>query len=199
LTEKDPDSQSLRAKWDRRYRDSDRDPPPAAVLTENLHLLPARGRALDLASGLGAGALLLAQQGLEVVAWDLSKVAVERLRREAAARGLPIRAEVRDVCERPPEPKTFDVILVSHFLERDLAPPLTDALRPGGLLFYQTFSREAHSDSGPSNPAFRLATNELLRLFQPLVVRFYREEGRTGDQGKGTRDIAQLVAQMPPG
>jgi tellurite methyltransferase len=190
-----PDTQSLRAKWDRRYRDMDRDPPPATVLTENLHLLPPRGRALDLACGFGAGALLLAERGLDVVAWDLSPVAIERLQSDCAGRGLRIATEIRDVCRDPPEPQAFDVILVSHFLERDLAPALMEALRPGGLLFYQTFSREAVSDCGPANPAFRLATNELLELFSSLVVRFYREEGRTGDQEAGTRDIAQLIAQ----
>jgi len=190
-----PGTQPLRAKWDRRYRDRDCDPPAADVLTENLQLLPSSGRALDLACGLGASALLLAEQGLETVAWDLSHVAIERLKKSAGMRGLRIDAQVRDVCALPPAASSFDVILVSYFLERDLAPALTDALRPGGLLLYQAFSREAVSERGPSNPAFRLATNELLLLFRPLVVRVYREEGRIGDTGRGTRDIAALVAQ----
>lgn len=197
MRKKDSDTQALRAKWDQRYLGSDRLPPPASVLIENLHLLPESGRALDLACGLGASALLLAEQGLEVVAWDLSPVAIERLQREAKAHGLRILAQVRDLCERPPEPETFDLILVSHFLERDLVPALSDALRPAGLLFYQTFSNEAVTDRGPSNPAFRLETNELLKSFPSLLVRFYREEGRLSDIVRGTRDIAQLVAQKP--
>jgi len=194
---KGQDTSDLRAKWDKRYSDSNPYPPPAAVLSENLHLLPRRGRALDLACGLGANALRLAEHGLDVVAWDLSSVAVERLEREAAARGLRIETRVRDVCAFPPEPGGFDVVIVSHFLERDLAPTLMGALRPGGLIFYQTFSREAVTDCGPSNPDFRLAGNELLDLFRPLLVRFYREEGWAGDPTLGTRDVAQLVAQKP--
>lgn len=195
LSEKERDTETLRVKWDRRYRDTDRYPSPVDVLAKNLHLLPPSGRALDLASGLGASALLLAEQGLDIVAWDLSPIAIERLRREAVTRGLRVEAQVRDVCMHPPEPDAFDVVVVSHFLERDLVPAMMNALRRSGILFYQTFSREAVSDCGPSNPAFRLATNELLRLFQPLVVRFYREEGRVGNTAGGTRDIAQLVAQ----
>lgn len=195
--EKDADTLALRAKWDQRYLTSDRYPAPASVLTENLHLLPTSGQALDLACGLGASALLLAQRGLDVVAWDLSAVAIERLQQEAAARGLRIPTQIRDVCERPPEPETFDLILVSHFLNRDLAPALSNALRPGGLLLFQTFSNEAVSLCGPSNPAFRLKTNELLRMFPSLIVRFYREEGSVGDIRLGTRDVAQLVAQKP--
>jgi len=191
------DARGLRAKWDRRYRGCDHRPEPAAVLRENLHLLPASGRALDLACGLGANALLLAEAGLDVAAWDLSPVAVEQLRSEAGNRGLEVDARVRDVCARPPGPGSFDVIVVAHFLDRRLAPELRRALRPGGVLFYQAFSREAVSSCGPSNPDFRLDENELLTLFRGLVIRFYRDEGLAGDRGRGTRDIAQLVAQRP--
>jgi hypothetical protein len=87
------------------------------------------------------------------------------------------------------------VIVVSHFLDRSLAPAIIAALRPGGLLFYQTFSRVAVTDRGPEDPAFRLAENELLELFKPLKVRIYREEGRLGDTSQGWRDIAMLVAE----
>jgi SAM-dependent methyltransferase len=97
----------------------------------------------------------------------------------------------------PPAPDGFDVVVVSHFLDRKLMPAIAAALRPGGVLFYQTFTREAVTECGPSNPAFRLETNELLRLVDELVVRFYREEGRLGDIDRGTRDVAMLIAQRP--
>ena len=182
-------------KWNRRHRQVEGLGSPARVLTENLHLLPARGDALDLACGRGVNALLLAEAGLAVQAWDISRVAIDRLMEEAGARGLAIRASVRDVTRRPPEPASFDVILVSHFLDRGIAPALIDALRPGGLLFYQTFTRDAVSDSGPSSPGMRLGENELLALFRPLRLRVYREEGRLGDTGRGWRDRAMLVAE----
>jgi len=185
----------LREKWNGRYRDTERVPCPAQVLADNLHLLPKRGRALDLACGLGANALLLAERGLEVSAWDLSPVAIERLRRESVRLGLKIDTQVRDVQRLPPRPDSFDVIVVSHFLDRSLASPIWHALKPGGLLVYQTFTREAVTDSGPSNPEYRLGRNELIRLFPGAIVRFYREEGRVGDPTKGTRDLAMLVAQ----
>jgi len=58
-------------KWNARYRMADTTvADPAVVLSENLHLLPARGCALDLACGAGANALLLARHGLETHAWD---------------------------------------------------------------------------------------------------------------------------------
>ena len=189
--------EALREKWDARYRETQRIPPPARVLAENLHLLPPEGRALDLACGLGENALLLARQGLRVTAWDLSPEAIEHLAHQAASEGLAVTAAVRDVQARPPGAASVDVMVVAHFLDRSLAPALADALRPGGLLFYQTFTQEAISDCGPENPQFRLAPNELLRLFPGLLVRVYREEGRVGDLSRGTRDLALLVAQRP--
>lgn len=167
----------------------------AEVLAQNTHLLPAKGDALDLACGRGANALHLATAGLRVSAWDLSPVAIDRVILTAERQGVEITAEVRDVVLQPPAPDSFDVILVSYFLERTLAPFLIESLRPGGLLFYQTFTREAVSDCGPRNPAYRLAENELLQLFQSLRVRCYREEGRLGDIDRDCRDIAMLVAQ----
>jgi len=193
--EADPGNRSLCQKWDSRYLNSERIPAAPAVLLENRHLLPATGDALDLACGLGSGALLLAEEGLDATAWDLSPVAIAKLAGEAERRGLAVRAMTRDIQVYPPVPASFDIVLVAHFLDRALAPAIAAALRPGGLLFYQTFTREAVNDRGPSNPQYRLAANELLRLFPGLLVRFYREEGRVGDVERGTRDLAMLVAQ----
>ncbi len=182
--------------WNARYREgAPASAEPVAVLRENAHLLPRRGRALEPACGLGANSLFLAQRGFEVTAWDFSVVAIRRLRERATGQGLTLSAEVRDVVARPPAPESAEVIVVSRFLDRSLIPHLTAALVPGGLLFYQTFVREAVSDRGPSDPAYRLAPNELLRLFASLHLLFYREEGRVGDLRQGFRDEAMLVGQ----
>ena len=76
-------------------------------------------------------------------------------------------------------------------------PALATALRPCGVLFYQTFSQTRITGVGPSNPAFRLADNELLRLLPQLRLRFYREEASLGDLGVGCRDLAMLVGERP--
>jgi len=46
-------------------------------LTQNQHLLPSQGTALDLACGQGGNSQLLAKAGLDVLAWDSSAVAIE--------------------------------------------------------------------------------------------------------------------------
>jgi SAM-dependent methyltransferase len=188
-------SSEQQAKWDARYSDRAAPPEPSLVLTELAHLLPPRGRALDLACGLGGNALFLAAQGLQTLAWDISAVAVDKLQRFAGERGLTLEARVRDVSASPPPPDAFDVIVVSHFLDRTLVAPLIAALRSDGVLFYQTFTRERVSAHGPANPDFRLGENELLDLFRALRIVYYREEGRLGDLSAGVRDEALLVAQ----
>jgi SAM-dependent methyltransferase len=190
---------SDRNKWDRRYRDSENTAPaPAQVLRDFTHLLPVSGAALDLAAGLGGNALLLAGQGLTTMAWDISPVAMAKLTACAERLGLAVECQARDVVAEPPETERFDVIVVSRFLERQLCPHLAAALRPGGLLFYQTFVQEKTEPGfGPSNPAYLLARNELLRLFPSLQLIAYREEGVVGRPDQGLRNEAYLVAQRP--
>lgn len=190
---------SVRQKWNKRYLDDEAWPAPSQVLQDNLHLLPAQGEALDLACGLGANALLLAAGGLETHAWDISPVAIERLQGQAAVTGLEISTQVRDVVRNPPQPESMDVIVVSRFLERSLFPSFIEALRPNGLLFYQTFIRDKVHDRGPSRPDYLLAPNELLQLSATLQILVYREEGCIGDVVKGFRDEAMLVGMKLPG
>lgn len=188
-------SDADRERWDARYRSGLLTQAPAAVLTANRHLLPAGGRALDLACGLGANALVLAAAGLDTHAWDVSPVAIGQLDAHAAAAGLTVHSAVRDVLLAPPPPASFDVIVVARFLDRALCPVLAAALRPGGLLFYETFTRLARG--GPANPDWSLAENELLALFAGLAVRLHRDDWDAGDPALGLRGFAQFVGQRP--
>jgi tellurite methyltransferase len=183
----------IKEEWDERYRGATGERQASRVLRENLHLLPDNGRALDLACGLGGNSILLAQQGLRVDAWDIADVPITALQALASREKLPIQAEVVDVESNPPVPDTYDVIVVSYFLDRDIIPDLIQALKPGGLIYYQTFIRRRVSDRGPRREVFRLDDQELLNLFSGLQVLFYREEGCVGDVQKGFRDEAMFI------
>lgn len=185
-------SEADRARWDSKYAGRTSEAAPACeVLSAHHYLLPPSGAALDLACGLGGNARLLAAHGLETLAWDIAPNAIDALNTLHLPR---LHAEVRDVCVAPPPPDSFDVIVVSRFLDRALCPAIAAALRPDGLLFYQTFVREAVNDHGPRNPAYRLAPGELLALFADLRPLHYSDLGTTGDTTKGIRDQAWLVA-----
>jgi tellurite methyltransferase len=183
------------SKWDTIYRHKLAEPSASLVLEQNQYLLPSQGEALDLACGQGGNALLLAEKGLTVSAWDNSSIAIEQLTSRAQARSLSIDAQVRDVAQNPPKQDSLDVIVISYFLDRALCPLLVKALRPSGLLFYQTYCQQKVQLQGPRNPEFLLKNNELLSLFSPMNVRVYREEALLGDLEQGWRNQALLVAE----
>ena len=171
------DSQATqRQKWNQRYQHSQAVNSPARVLTDNRHLLPSDGDALELACGLGGNALELARAGLRTQAWDLSDVAIEKLQHVAEQQQLPLIARCADLKHQRPPIQSFDLICVSNFLDRELCASIVAALRPGALLFYQTFTRLATTDhSGPSHPDFLLKPGELLQLFSGLAPLVYQE------------------------
>jgi SAM-dependent methyltransferase len=201
-----PSSQS---EWDEKYRLAEEVPEaePAGILCELLPLLPA-GRALDLACGSGRNALFLAERGRHVTAVDWSEPGLGILEARAQNKKIPVRriqkpvdsgrtkragidvlpADLEEI--QLPE-NCYDVIVCIRYLQRSLFPQICRALRPGGMLLYETFTRaQLDFESGPKDPAYLLNPGELREAFPELCVLFYREL-RAG-QG-----IASLAAQKP--
>lgn len=183
-------------KWNRIYSQQNCGHAQACrVLIENVHLLPASGKALDLACGIGGNAILLAHNNLTVEAWDYSSAALEKLNQYSQENNLNIVTLERDVEQQPPEKQSFDVVVVSQFLHRPTFKDLCECLNIGGVLYYQTFSVEKVDDTGPSNPDFLLAKNELLNLCKGMQILVYRDEGVQGDIKIGWRNQAMIVAK----
>jgi SAM-dependent methyltransferase len=168
---------------------------PSAWLADHGALLEAqpRGRALDIACGMGRNALFLAGLGFHVDAVDVSDVAVETTRARAAERGAAVRAVRADVrADLFPEPP-YEVIANLNFLERALFGPIAQALAPGGLLVFETFGRDQREVPGSTlDPRLTLAPNELLRAFAGLRVLHYRDTVLHEDR---TRAVVSLVAR----
>ena len=182
--------------WNDRYEKLDKKPTIDGFLSSNSHLFPAVGRALDLACGLGGNGIYLAKNHLQVDAWDFSESAILQLQAEANMQGVTISAQVRDILAGEWPVAEYDLITVSRFLERSLVSSIIQALKPGGLLFYQTFVKLQVDGKGPENPRFRLEKNELLNLFVPaLELVLYKEEWDIGGLNSPHRDSAFLVAR----
>ena len=88
-----------RRRWDERYEGATvASPRPPDVLDgadELLALLPSGGTAIDIACGAGAQSMWLAGLGYDVVALDVSPVAIELTRSAAAAQDLAGRIDAR--------------------------------------------------------------------------------------------------------
>ncbi len=193
---------SMRDRWNQRYQSSNVPNQVIDILALNQHLLPSQGKSLDLACGLGGNALRMAELGFNSHAWDISDIALNKIQEFSQERLLQVECKQCDISLSETQQilaqEQFDVIIVSHFLLREITNELISALAPGGLIFYQTFVDDPddvdHGDK-PNNSSFRLKQNELLHLFSDLTLRFYREDGHQGDPEKGLRDVAMIVAQ----
>jgi len=163
---------------------------PAEWLVAHRALLPSPGRALDVACGRGRHALWLAQHGFETTAIDRDPDVVAALDARARAEELPLTATAMDLESGAATlgEAAFDVVVVVHYLHRPLFPALLAALRPGGVLVYETFTRAQAARGRPTNPAFLLAPGELRRLVAGLEILDEREGDFEG------RMVASVVA-----
>ncbi len=160
-----------RQRWDERY--ATQAPPsvdavgPPPFLAPHADVLPAAGRALDLACGPGLAAAWLAMRGLRVEGFDVSPVAVARARELARRAGVSDRCrfEVVDFDDGLPAGPSVDVILCHRFRDRRLDHAIIERLAPGGLLAMAVLS-EVGAAPGP----FRAVAGELPAAFAELDV-----------------------------
>lgn len=164
---------------------------PASLLVENLELLPG-GKALDLACGKGRNSLYLAEQGWEVEAVDISQDALGELEARAKEAGLRISAYPCDLTRERPQGGEYHLIVVFKYLQRDLMSWIKEALAPGGVLVYETFTVEQPQFGKPTHPDHLLNRGELLDTFRDLTVLYYAEGIREGIEAS-----ASLIAQKP--
>ncbi len=170
---------------------------PARFLLDQMPRLP-KGTVLDVACGSGRNALYLATRGFTVEGLDQDEQALAALTAEAGRRNLRnISARKLDLEARPEIPTDrYDAIITFFYLYRPLVPLLVHALKPGGVLVYETFLIDNHLRHGhPRRREFCLSHNELLHLGAGLRILFYDEGEHEGGHGDGFAFTARLVAQ----
>jgi hypothetical protein len=90
----------------------------------------------------------------------------------------------------------YDGVLVFFYLYRPLFPAIIKALKPGGVLVYETFLIDNHDHyHHPRRKEFCLEHNELLRLTQGLRVLHYEEGQHQGTEENEQPFTARLVAR----
>lgn len=172
-----------RSRWNARYAGVEPPQRPAAFLVERAHLLPVRGTALDVAGGGGRHACWLASRGLTVTLVDVSDEACRLTTERAAAAGLPVRAVRRDVTTDGLPAGGWDLVLLHHFLDRDVIAAAPRSLTPGGLLLVcQPTVRNLQRHARPSR-RWLLEEGELRALVEalPAVEVVAYEEGWTDE------------------
>jgi cyclopropane fatty-acyl-phospholipid synthase-like methyltransferase len=206
-----PDYDKAREVWDQRFAKADgylfgRE--PNRFLTEQAHRLKPGQRALCLGDGEGRNGVFLAEAGLDVLAVDISPVALAKARKRAAERNVPIRFEEANLATwRWPEAE-FDAVVAIFIqfagpnLRKTIFARMRSALRPGGLILLQGYRPEqlTYGTGGPPD-AENLYTEVLLRDsfdgMEILHLRAHDSEIREGTAHVGMSALIDMVARAP--
>ena len=178
-------------RWDTRYSQEKRfdNLRPRKFLVEFAELLPRTGLALDAAMGLGKNAEFLILRGLRVIGVEISEVALF-----SAKQALPrLMAVQADMGQFWLPDSMFDVIINFYFLERSLYSVYTRALKPGGILIFQTLTQEMRQVHPEIEPNYLLEQGELVHAFPYLETLVYREGWIK--ENEHTRPVASLIAR----
>jgi len=184
-----------REKWNGKYRDVERKVnmhPPEFLIShadEVLQMLPEYPRALDLAAGAGRNSIFLAERGCHVVAVDFALEGLRHCMRQAAMRGLQIQTISADLKTFVFPTCGYDLLVNFFFLQREVFPAMANALNPGGLLMFETYT--SHYQAAHKGRSMRreylLEPGELQASFPGLITLFQEETAVTD----------RLIAQKP--
>lgn len=179
-------------RWNERYRGERYRTfeGPRPFLVNNAAYLPASGLALDFAMGLGGNSGFLLERGLDVIGVDIAAEAVKYAKR----RSPELMAVIADLNHFYLPSAHFDVILNFFFLQRATWPGLKRALKPGGLLYFETMTIEMRSTRPDIDPAYLLEPGELRESFSDLEILVYHEGWTKGRRGH-PRATASMIAR----
>ena len=174
--------------------------PSAFFLEHQIRLIQSAplGPTLDVACGHGRHAIAAADLGLSVVAVDRDAQALDRIARvspRAGGRIETIQADLENAPRPPFERAHFGAILVFRYLHRPLCPWIQSLLTVGGVLLYETFTREQKELGwGPKRDEFLLQPGELPRLFPGLRVEVHEEGPSRDDRAPQTARLLAINA-----
>lgn len=171
--------------WDRRYKEGvySEATDPHQLLKDFWQFLPTGGRVVDIAAGTGRDLLFLASRGFKACGLDRSWEGLKLARTFLDKNNQHLDAVQADALSLPLKRGVFDGVLIFYFLERQIMHELSALLKPGGVLFYETFLKRQNEIDRQRNPAFLLEDNELPGYFVDLEALFH-EEGIFTTEGK---------------
>jgi len=161
-----------------------------SFLKDHVDLLP-KGQVLDLAMGEGRNGVFLATKGFQVTGVDISAEGLKKAEALAAEQSATITTVVADLETYDIPLNTFDVIICTYYLQRNLFPKIAAGLKPGGMALIETYTMDHLQYRPRFNKAYLLEPNELLTMVPGLRVLRYQEV----DTGQAA--FASILAQKP--
>ncbi len=195
-----------RHRWNLKFSQRHKSAPEPSPLLQEYYTLTQGHVALDLATGLGRNAQFLASKGFQVMAVDISDLAMTELKALKQQAVQPVQIDL-DLFR--PKPASFDLVASFKFLDRRLCPYIKETLKPGGVLIFesnleapglqkqQTQDYNHYNDKQkdqPLNRDFLLRSNELLHLFLDLHIVYYAETIALNELSGRQEILARMVA-----
>jgi 2-polyprenyl-3-methyl-5-hydroxy-6-metoxy-1,4-benzoquinol methylase len=194
--------------WDSRYNTDDYifGTEPNRWLHQHAGVLPAQGRALCLADGEGRNSVWLAGRGLEVDAFDVSAVGVNKAHRLAAKKNVLVNYMLADCDSFAWTEQTYDVVVAIFVQFADpamrarLFRNMVAAIKPGGLVLLQGYTpKQLEYRTGGPPEVSHLYTAEMLReSFAELSITEltnYEEVMQEGSRHHGLSALIGMVAR----
>jgi len=190
-------------RWNDRYAGEDFHfgvTPNAFLASQARHLSPG-ARVLCVADGEGRNSVWLARNGMQVTAFDISPVGVEKAKRLAREAHVTVDYRVADINDWDWDAARYDVVVAifiqfANPAEREsIFAGMVRALAPGGLLILQGYTpRQLEYRTGGPPFAEHLYTESLLReRFATLEIVHLLEHDDVIREGKGHSGMSALI------
>ena len=200
--------------WSARYREAGEDylfgTAPNRFLEKQVTLFGAGMRVLSVADGEGRNAVWLAEQGCEVVATEISPVALEKAARLARGRHVTVDFVAADALDWDWPKESFDAVIgiFIQFAKPDeraaLLAGMKKAVKGGGFLLLHGYTpKQLEFRTGGPSAVENLYTETMLReafADWEIVQLTEREESIAEGTGHAGRSaLIDLVACKPTG
>jgi hypothetical protein len=180
---------------------------PNVFLEDTQKKLNLSGNALAIAEGEGRNAVFLAEQGMNVTAWDYAQSGLAKTTKLAETRGVSVNTELVDLNEASWKKDEWDeiVCVFSHLpkkLRLQTLQGVKEAVKPGGYFITEVYSihQIPYKSGGPKDLELLYSPEEFLQTFSDSdwrIVHFFmgEVERNEGTLHNGLSHVIQFVGQ----
>ncbi|MFZ1862796.1 MAG: class I SAM-dependent methyltransferase [Polyangiales bacterium] len=173
---------------------------PNTFFKKTLDALSKPGRILLPAEGEGRNAVYAASQGWRVDAFDISTAGRDKALRLAAKRGVHIHYQIANYQSADIETGAYDAVglIFAHIHERhrrDVHRRLATALRPGGTMILEAYSKKQlkYGTGGPPTEDLLYTVDALREDFAGLAVLRLEQIETEIREGKYHHGMASVI------